>query len=158
MDQPPRNDSRSRECGIGNDVDEEGFPYIVIEYFKDDVPDKLKEAKFKKNRTNDQQEKLIKYYDAEIDSFSQNKVTIEKDDPRVNSKRWETIDTIAVVQPSRVQVYFSSSLDHPHYTVHPLEYDSFLKHLREHQLLNAGSPKMTMCGPRQNHCIGKRLM
>ena len=43
---------------------------------------------------------------------------------------WMHVQEIVVVEASPMQLYFSESMDHPHYTVHPLEYKSFEKQVK----------------------------
>jgi hypothetical protein len=108
-----------------------GFPLLVIEYFRGDMEqhnilNKDKQLNIEK------QEKLAglvkTYYQEDTDSFSVSEMTISKEDNRVSKSRWKMVEWIAIVEASPQQTYFSSSLNHPHYSIHPMEYKSFRGH------------------------------
>ena len=56
-----------------------------------------------------------------------------------------------MIPPSPKQVYFSESLDHTHYSIHPLEYPSFVRHLSAFRSSNGNVPILKFCCPNKNH-------
>ena len=65
--------------------------------------------------------------------------------------RWKYVKAITVIPQTKIQVYFSYSLDHPHYSVHPIEYQSYLVHLKNFQKENKGMPEFHLCDGKDNH-------
>ena len=133
----------------------EGFPFVVIEYFKNDIRDRPTDAQLRidSGSTPD----LSRHYKKETNSFQVDKLDIENGDNRIHAPRWIYIDLIVVIAPSPEQTYFSESLDHPHYSVHPLEYQSYLAHLKRFQRQNGNSPKLRFCDGTKNHSLKGRL-
>lgn len=131
------------------------FPYIVIEFFKT-MEDRPSNSSIGIISTNNNR-RLESSYDACQQSFTTNSITIPADDYRVYSERWKFIQKIIVIAPSPMQTYFSESLDHPHYSVHPIEYQSYLKYLRTFQTTNNGFPSLNFCDSQHNHTIDQRL-
>jgi hypothetical protein len=124
----------------------DGFPLLVIEFMKTCSPNKGIKLPNKPPTID-----LEKIYHGEKHKFTVPNLEINEGDPRVCCKRWLAVDTIVVVPPSKMQTYFCESLDNPHYSVHPIEYQSYLIHLRGLQETNGGSPNLYYCSPNENH-------
>ena len=125
------------------------FPFIVIEYFKTGLSERPSDTvlRISKNSTPN----LSKLFNHPKDCFHPKIISLQPNDNRVYTKRWKYIEAIAVVPQSQTQIYFSTSLDHPHYSVHPMEYQSYKEHVRDYQNANNGEPKLHYCDPGVNH-------
>ena len=128
------------------------FPYLVMEFFHDGYEFLANDAKLcldvKSNHVN---QALLDAYDMELDCFLVDQVDIPDTDARVFHGRWEHVKTIVVIEPSPVQIYFARSLNHPHYNIHPLEYEAFKKHLEIFAGHRKGAPTLHYCSANKNH-------
>jgi hypothetical protein len=139
---------------ISNDADfTADFPYIVIEYFKEDLEVRPGDKILRMKGDSSSRVDLEEYYDIKQQKFKAASIILHSDDNRVYTERWKYIGTIVVIQPSPTQTYFSESLDHPHYSVHPIEYQSFQSHVKAFQRTNGGLPKLKFCNNTINHSI-----
>jgi hypothetical protein len=103
------------------------LPFVVIEYFHPSTNNnKIVDSKWGITKQESHAGRLKKCYKEESDSFTQSKIDIPPNDNRVHKERWSIVDQIVVIEPSLVQIYFSYSLNHPHYSVSPLEYPSYI--------------------------------
>jgi hypothetical protein len=130
------------------------FPYLVIEYFRQNSLSQT--ISDKKLRIEGQLEiagKIKEVYSEATDSFLVEQIKISGSDNRVYKERWKLIEMIVVVEPSLFQTYFSKSLNHAHYSVHPLEYQSYCQHLRQFQKTNKEHPTLYFCSKQQDHDI-----
>jgi hypothetical protein len=122
----------------------DGFPYLVIEYFKSDLIGRPTDVELRIS-TPTEEVLPIKAVEGITD--------IEEDDNRVYKFRWRFVHTIVVIPATIVQTYFSESMNHPHYTVHPLEYKSYCSYLKSFQDGNDGYPILYFCDRNQNHTL-----
>jgi hypothetical protein len=129
----------------------EDFPFIVIEHFNVGRDKRPKDQDLFLKGQDYGPKSLLKEYNPVTDSFSQNIIELHADDNRVCEKRWDYIDNIYVIQPCQTQSYFCESLDHPHYSVHPLEYQSYLKQVTKYQQQQNGRPILHYCENTKNH-------
>ena len=129
------------------------FPYIVIEYFKEDLEVRRDDKILRMRGDSPARVDLESHYDSNKQTFKVSTIIIHKDDNRVYSERWKYIGTIVVIEPSPTQTYFSESLNHPHYSVHPIEYPSFKSHVEAFQRSNGGLPELKFCQNTINHSI-----
>jgi hypothetical protein len=132
------------------------FPHIVIEFFRRDLTQRPSDMALR-ILSPVEHGRLHAAYDSTNKQFTMSSIIISNEDNRVYSHRWGYIESIVVIQQSALQSYFCKSLDHPHYSVHPLEYNSFLNHLQRHQKKNKGEPKLLFCNNKNNHCVENRL-
>jgi hypothetical protein len=102
----------------------DGFPYLVMELFRENViPSTLSDSGLMIDGRHICASKCLEEaYNSEKDCFSTNQIAIEDTDARVYTERWKLARHVVVIQPKPVQIYFARSLNHPHYSVHPLEY------------------------------------
>jgi hypothetical protein len=128
------------------------FPFLVLEFFKDDyLASAIGDTEICIDvKSNSVSNALKEAYDPEYDTFNLPQVDIPSTDARVCVDRWSIIKHIVVIEPNPIQVYFARSLNHPHYTVHPLEYKSYLKHLHDFKK-NSAHPILTFCANTKNH-------
>jgi hypothetical protein len=135
-----------------------GFPLLVIEFFRPSTPmEIMRDATLRILKQDSLVGRLRKNYDHETDSFTTSQIEILDVDNRVVTKRWQWIELVAVVEPSPAQTYFSSSLNHPHYSVHPMEFRSYLLHFenfcKEKRLANKELPRLVYCDAERDHDI-----
>ena len=121
------------------DVPQE-FPYLVIEYFKDDLRKPPSDIKLHITAQDRIASKLKSRYCKTNDSMEATPIVLDAQDNRVFHGRWEHICLIVIVQQSKTQTYFSESLNHAHYSLHPLEYKSYISLLKSFQKQNHGQP------------------
>jgi ATP sulfurylase len=127
------------------------FPYIVIEYFKQELEERPGDTILRMKGDSPSRTNLESVYDFEKQRFSQTTIKVNDDDHRIYSDRWKHIHKIIVIEPSPTQTYFSLSLDHPHYSVHPIEYQSFESNVIAFQRKNGGLPHLHFCPNTSNH-------
>lgn len=138
-------------------VNPQDFPFVVIEYFRDDIVD----------RPTDQELRICsgmkvghlqKLFNNTTGQFTTSSVEIDNEDNRVFNKRWDMVEFIAVIAPARMQTYYCVSLDNPHYSVHPIEFKSYRRHLSMYQKKNKGVPEFFFVKPvkitRSNNVCG----
>jgi hypothetical protein len=140
--------------GVERATSAKDMPYLVIEYFrKSSLSQKIKDIQLGIRKQEAIAGTLQKIYKDETDSFGEKEVDIPAMDNRVFTERWKLIEVIVVVESSLMQTYFSYSLDHPHYSVHPLEYQSYKNHLHRFQRANNVHPLLRFCDSSRNHDI-----
>ena len=102
------------------------FPYIVIEYFDLPRSECPSDTELGLLENSPSWMELPSIYKKDSDSFDDKDVELSTRDYRVYGKRWKYIGYVAVIEASGMQVYFSKSLNHPHYSIHPREYKSYM--------------------------------
>jgi hypothetical protein len=133
------------------------FAYVVIEYFKDGMDSRPSDIALRIMPQDDISLKLQQAYDKTNDHLSSGPIVLPAGDNRVFTGHWDHIQLIVVIEPSAMQTYFSESLDHSHYSVHPLEYKSYLSYLKLYQRKNNGRPSLKFCCSQSNHWIAGKL-
>jgi hypothetical protein len=132
----------------------ENFPYLVIEYFRmSTTADKISDIQLKIKAQSSMAGKLKKVYCETTDSFAVTSLDVTQSDNRVYGGRWNLVELICVIEPSATQTYFSHSLNHAHYSVHPLEYDSYCAHLTRFKQSHSQHPTLRFCGRDTDHDI-----
>jgi hypothetical protein len=125
----------------------------VIEYFSNTLEEPPGNACLRMNGDSGSRVDLEPLYDSASKKFTVSRVVIADDDNRVHTHRWEYVRHIVVIEQSPTQTYFNESLNHPHYSVHPIEYESYKNHLKTYQRKNGGLPQLHFCPSTRNHCI-----
>jgi hypothetical protein len=126
----------------------------VIEYFYKHEDIKIpNDADLHIHSESNENQNLKQFFDDSTQSFKNQKIKIGKNDNRVYTLRWKWIEKIVLIEPCQQQIYFSESLDHPHYTIHPLEHESFLQYVVTFQNKNHNKPDLVFCSSKENHYI-----
>jgi hypothetical protein len=137
------------ECEV-----EKEFGYVVIEYCTTERPNDLEMHITPQDYIS---QELLARYREERDTMDGSDFDLHSNDNRLFEGRWKYVELIAVIEQSHVQTYFSESLDHAHYSIHPIEYPSFLRHVQAYQRRNKGVPILKFCSSAINHCIPGKL-
>ena len=100
------------------------FPFVVIEYFRDDVVDRPTDQELQ-ICSGIKEGHLQQSFNNTTGQFTTSSVEIDNEDNHV----FNMVEFIAVIAPAPMQTYYCVSLDNPHYSVHPLEFKSYSRHL-----------------------------
>jgi hypothetical protein len=134
----------------------EEFPMVVVEYFFASSTGSKTDREWRIEGQEHIAALLQSKYNEDTGEMDCSDISLG-DDNRVYTERWKEVEVIAVIYPSVSQTYFSESLNHPHYSVHPTELDSFCSHVKAFQKLNNGYPLLRLCKGDSNHIIPGRL-
>ena len=153
---------RTMEVGnsvtVLDDVDVVGdFPLVVIEYFYEDNVGCKSDHELRMEGQDHIATRLRSMYHESTGRMDDTAIELDETDNRVFHGRWEKVEVIAIIYPSQTQTYFSESLNHPHYSVHPREFNSFCKRVKAFQRMNNGFPHLRLCKGDSNHVIPGRL-
>jgi hypothetical protein len=80
----------------------EGFPYLVIEFFKKNIRDMPSDNELRidaKTKNSWENKKLEEVYDHSSERYTVSSIEISDDDNRVHCRRWEFIREIVVIPP-----------------------------------------------------------